>query len=232
MHKKILNEWKKVGIKYFWGDFLDSRFYICHLISKKKSKVILDIGCGAGVILNSANSEFKIGVDGDMASLRAAQNIYHNFNLIQSDVRFLPFKNEFFQDVLAVHIISQLATESDRKKVSDEIIRITKAGGNVIISGSNRRSKFFAPTHSNEQRLSYLHYSESLEYFEKKFKMTTTIGYGAYSKFIMGFLKRCVYWLPEGLIDSLQIEKILYQILGSKKFLKDGRSYVMIGEKE
>lgn len=230
MHKKILNEWKKVGIKYFWGDFLDSRFYVCHLISKKKLDVILDIGCGAGVILNFANSKLKIGLDADLPSLRAAKLRYNNFDLIQADVRFLPLKDAFFHDVLASHIISPLESSMDRKKVCDEISRIMKKDGQVIIIGSNRQSKFFSSTHTKEQRFSYLHYSEIFEYMKKKFDMDV-VGYGPYSKIIMGLIKRIIYWLPEKISEYIGIEKLIFRLLKSKTFLKNGRSYIMICKK-
>lgn len=231
MFKEVLNEWKKVGFQYFWGDYLDSRFYVAYIISKKKSDLILDIGCGAGVLLHFANSKFKIGIDGDWDSLKAAHNLYPNLNLIHGDVRYLPFRDEHFKNVLAIHIISALENNSDRELVCKEIYRILKINGDVIIVGSNRRSKYFKTTHSNEQRLSYPHHSEILEYLKNKFEVCIE-GYGAYNKYIMAGLRRIVYFFPVNIVSIFGIEKFLFKILRSNKFLKNGRSYIITCKKK
>lgn len=231
MFKEVLEEWKKVGFKYFWGDYLDSRFYIANLISKKKSELILDIGCGAGVLLRYANSKFKIGVDSDYASLRAGHTLYPSLNLIQADVRYLPFRDEYFENVLAIHIISAIGNKNDRELVCNEINRILKIGGDVIIVGSNRRSKHFRSTHSNEQRLSYPHYSEILDNLKNNFEVSIE-GYGSYSRYIMAIIKRIVYSLPVKIINTWGVEEFFFKILRSREFLKDGRSYIIICKKK
>jgi len=126
LNKTIYNLWKKVGINYFWGDLYDSRFYIAQLISKKNIECILDIGCGAGVLLHFAKAQLKIGIDLSLESLIAAKKIHEEkMELIQSDVRFLPFKDDFFTNILAMHIISAFdKSKSDRIKCMSEIQRI------------------------------------------------------------------------------------------------------------
>ena len=227
----MLNEWKKVGFQYFWGDYLDSRFYVASMISKKKSDLILDIGCGAGVLLHFANSKFKIGIDGDWASLKAAHSLYPSLNLIQADVRYLPLKDNFFDNALAIGIIPALENKKEREFLCNEIHRILNFGGKVIIMGSNRRSKHFKSTHTAEQMFSYPHHSEMLEHLKNNFEVNIE-GFGPYSKYIMAILKRIVYAFPTKIVTMFGIERFTFKILRSKRFLKHGRSYIITCKKK
>ena len=227
MNKTIYNLWKKVGINYFWGDLYDSRFYIAQLISKKNIECILDIGCGAGVLLHFAKAQSKIGIDLSLESLIAAKKIHEDkMELIQGDARFLPFKDDFFTDILAMHIISAFdKSKSDRIKCMSEIQRISSNTCEIVITGANRRSRHFKNIYSDEYNEMYLHYSEVVDFFKKSFKVDV-IGYGSFSRKIMYPLK-LVYKIPEIIVDMLKIEDVIFYFLKSKRFLKDGRSYIV-----
>ena len=43
MHRRVYEIWKNIGLKYFWGDKFDSRFYIAFLIENNKKENIVDI---------------------------------------------------------------------------------------------------------------------------------------------------------------------------------------------
>jgi len=217
-------------MKYFWGDPFDSRFYITYLISKEKKDVILDIGCGAGVLLHFANASFKIGIDYSFESLLAAKKIDSKLELISGDARNLPFKDEFFSNILAIHIISAFLKKDDRKKTCKEIKRIASKNSKILIVGSNRRSKHFKKTHSLENRLSYPHYEEILDMFKNNCRVSLE-GYGPFSK-IMMFPFKIIYKIPEKIAENFMIERLLFRLLRSKKYLKDGRSYIMVCERE
>ncbi len=51
------------------------------------------------------------------------------------------------------------------------------------------------------------------------------------SKIIMYPLKKILFKIPEKIIDLLKIENLLFRYLKSKRYLKNGRSYVMICKK-
>lgn len=218
--------WKKAGIKYFWGDPFDSRFYITHLVSKEKVDVLLDIGCGAGVLLHFANASFKIGIDYSFESLKAGKKIDPQLELISGDVRYLPFKDEFASNILAIHIISAFMEKDDRKKTCNEIKRIASKNSKILIAGSNRRSKHFEKTHSIENRFSYPHYEEIVDSFKNDFQVNIE-GFGPFSKFVM-FPFKIIYKIPEKIAENFMIERFLFRLLRSKKYLKEGRSYVMV----
>ena len=75
MFRKVIDFFNIVGMKHFWGDYFDSRFLIANIISKEKNSYILDIGCGAGVLLHLSNSKNKIGIEIEFNVLKQAQKL-------------------------------------------------------------------------------------------------------------------------------------------------------------
>ena len=63
MIRQVYDTFMKVDPSSFWRNWFDSRFYIAYLSSKFNSKLVLDIGCSAGVLLNFTQAEQKIGLD-------------------------------------------------------------------------------------------------------------------------------------------------------------------------
>ena len=226
MHKKIYEVWEKGNLNFFWGDFFDSRFYIAHLLKNKHSEVLLDIGCGQGILSYFSSSSFKIGVDNSSSSLKNAKELDPKMQLIQCDVRFLPFKNNYFKLILAVQIISAIGNKHNRLLLCNEIKRIAHKKCEIIIAGANRQSKYYKKNNSDEERNSYLHYTELFDFFKQDFKINVE-GYGPYSKFIM-YPFKIIYKLPDSISKFLKLDEFMYGFLRSKKFLKDGRSYVMM----
>jgi len=217
--------WKKVGLNYFWGDLFDSRFFIAYLIEKNKVKCLVDIGCGAGVLLHFAKSEVKIGLDISLESLKAAQKLDPSLQLIHADSRYMPFRNSFCDTILAMHIISALEKKTDQLKIMNEIIRISKNNTKILITGANRRSKYFKKIYSDEYNENYLHYSEIIKFF-KNYCRNEIEGYGPFSREFM-FPIKFVYKIPDKVIELLKIDQMIFRLLKSKKYLKDGRSYVI-----
>lgn len=228
MHKKVYNLWKEKGTKYFWGDLLDSRFYIAYLVSKWKDEMVLDVGCGTGILLHFSKAKLKIGLDLSLDSLKVAKDMNDpNMELIQADSKFIPLKSNKFSKILAIYIISSLheGDEEGRRKVMSEIKRLSSEKAEVLIAGANRTSKFFKKKYSEELNQSYTRFPEIVDFFKDDF-MVNVEGYGAFSKPVM-FLLRFIYKMPEKFVENCGIEKVLFKILKSKKFLIDGRSYII-----
>jgi len=231
MNKKILNMFKKVGMEYFFGDFFDARFYVAELLSRKKTKVVLDIGCGAGVLLNCANSSLKIGLDSSFESIKKAKILNPKMELIQGDATQLPFKNNYFSNIIAMHLIPvvHILQGDDWLKSANEIKRIATKNCEIILTGANRMSKHFEKTHSLEDRKKYLTYQEQVDFFKNGFDVLVE-GYGPHSKKIMYPLK-IICKIPDRITESLRINRLLFRFLRSKRYLKNGRSYVIICKK-
>jgi len=227
MHKKILKLFEKTDMKYFWGNYFDSRFYIGDLVSKKKTPTILDIGCGCGIFLYLSKASWKIGLDLSFESLQTAKKIDPTFDLICADATNLPFKNDYFTYIIAVQILAELKKANiDWKKGMNEIIRIAKREkSEIIFSGNNRASRHFKK-YDLDSRKKYLTYKEQLKLLKDKNEISI-VGFDPHSKAIMYVLKKVFYNIPEKIVEAFYIEKLIHRILRSKRFLKEGRSYII-----
>ncbi len=222
--KKVYECWQKVGMKYFWGDLFDSRFYIAYLISRRKIDIILDIGCGAAVLLHFANAPLKIGIDYSPASLKKAKELDPKIELIRGDARCLPLRNNTFGTILSIFSFTEFQSKEDWLRMSTEVKRVSKTNCEIIIAGANRTSKHFQKTHDMQSRQDYLHYQDLMKLF-KDFDVKVE-GYSPHSKVLMYPLK-ILFKVPDKILEILMIENLLYCLLRSKRYLKDGRSYVM-----
>jgi SAM-dependent methyltransferase len=227
LHKKIFDIFKKIGLNHFYGDFFDSRFYISYLLSKRQLKNILDIGCGVGVLLEAAPNCFKVGTDISFESLINGKRLNKNIEYVQCDAQFLPFKNECFSTVTAMHLFPVINIHGgDWKLAIKEVKRITSKHSEVLITGANRTSRHFQTTHRLEDRRKYLKHVEQTKEFEDKFEVSLE-GWGPHSKIIM-FPFKLIYKIPDFINEKFGIEKLLYRISKSEKYLEDGRSYLII----
>ena len=227
MHKKIFEMFEKNGLKHFYGDFFDSRFYVSHLLSKKKIKNMLDIGCGLGVILHVAPDCFKVGIDTSFESLKDAKKLNRKIEFVQGDARFLPFKDNYFTSITAMHLFPVIHNlGGDWKQSVNEVKRISSKNCTIFITGANRPSRHFKKTHTKEHREKYLKHTEQVKEFQEQFEISLE-GYGPHSKYLM-YPFKIIYNIPDSLSEKLGIEKLLFRIAKSKKYLKDGRSYVII----
>ena len=226
MFRKVIDFFNIVGMKHFWGDYFDSRFLIADIISKEKNSYILDIGCGAGVLLHLSNSKNKIGIEIELSALKQAQKLDNSINFIQADANHLPLKNNFCDLVLTMHLFPVMKTAGvDWKNAISEINRISTKNSNILIAGDNRMSKHFERTHSLEHRKSYLKYNEIINELQKYFSLDVE-GYGPYSNIFM-YPFKILFKFPDYFLEKFKIEIIIFNLLKSKNFLINGRSYII-----
>lgn len=143
MSKIIFNKYYRRAPDYHWGQishnpfqfnaYVMARYQQVVKLIPQNSRRILDIGCGDGVLLwlVSRKSSAKLyGVDLNQKSLNyAAAKI--NAKLIKAQAEKLPFKNNYFDTVIATEIIEHL----DRpEKLLLEARRVLKRGGRIIIT--------------------------------------------------------------------------------------------------
>lgn len=228
MNKKILDEFKKIQMSGFWGNYFDVRFFIGNYIFKNKSQILLDIACGTGILLSIANSKKKLGVDISLESLLQAKKLNSDLELINADATMLPFQNDIFDRVLGVQIFPDLKRLGiDWKKALDELIRVSN--NEIILSGNNRMSK-----HHNwrtlEDRENYLTYSEQVNLLKKYFKIKG-FGYDPHPKWLMYPIKKIILKIPNSVSEKLRMDEIIYTFLRSKRYFKNGRSYLILGYK-
>ena len=227
MHRQILQTWKKIGMmEYFWGDYFDVRFYVASLLAKNHKEILLDVGCGSGILLHNAPASFKIGVDYSLKFLKKARELDQNLQLICCDVKHLPLRNDFFSNVIGTHIVSSFNTQEERIQVCNEIQRVTSNDCEIILTGATRLSKHFEDIYSSEKRKNYLRHLDLQEYF-KGFEISA-FGYGDYSRKTFFLVKKLFYALPEKFVEVLGIENMIFKKLISEKSIESGRSYILI----
>ncbi len=114
---------------------------ILDLLKPRQGEIILDAGCGTGIFTLDILSfgPYVIGLDISQPMLiRAAQKAKaYPFQIILADMSNLPFQDSSFDKVVSV---TALEFTKDAKSVVNELFRVTKKGGLIIVTTLNSRS--------------------------------------------------------------------------------------------
>ncbi len=109
---------------------------------------VLDLGCGPGNFtrrfadaMRGASTSLTVGVDRSAPMLRQARGLQYNpggdgLRYIQADANHLPFADACMD---RVHCAAALHLFSEPDRAVRELVRVTKAGGLIVISGFERR---------------------------------------------------------------------------------------------
>jgi ubiquinone/menaquinone biosynthesis C-methylase UbiE len=108
-----------------------------HLDVRPKNR-ILDVGCGAGNILERfpANERFGLDLSPYMVR-RAKERLGSEVSVIEGNAESLPFGNATFDRVIASGLLSHVLHP---EAVIPELKRVTKPGGKIVISISIEES--------------------------------------------------------------------------------------------
>ena len=121
---------------YFCRQSFDQRYEkITELLRSADQKQILDVGCGPGLF--SARLALKnrvVGIDLSHQMLRLAGR---DLNAVQGDAFSLPFQNHSFDVVMSIEVLQHLSKPECFLK---EMARVTKSGGQMILSSLNDAS--------------------------------------------------------------------------------------------
>lgn len=111
----------------FWMKILKER--------SKHAKKILDVGCSDGSRLTHLDKKAKLfGVDYSKNAISIGQKKYKNIKLFFGDAEKIPFTDSYFDLVYTAYTIEHLENPD---KVIDEMIRVTKKNGLLVIVGPN-----------------------------------------------------------------------------------------------
>lgn len=149
--KQIKREILEIDPKRWWGDDFDVRFFLISKINNIRNKKILDVGGGIGIILSKLDkNNTRINLDLAFDDLIICKN--RNDKSIENIcgvMTHLPFKDEFFDCVIAANIL-EIGKEIDLKsedkilnsfptinETIKEIQRITKNNGKVFFTTPN-----------------------------------------------------------------------------------------------
>lgn len=130
-------------------------------LNPQKDEKIMDLGCGTGYylfLLSSLPVDLNLtGFDHDKKALDEARNSLRNkkINFVLGDSHKLPFKENFFDKIVASEVLEHL---EDDQKALKEIYKILKPNGILVISTpSINYPLFWDPINWLLQRLFNIH---------------------------------------------------------------------------
>jgi arsenite methyltransferase len=129
---------------------LKEREKLLNLIQWSGKELVLDVGCGRGLMLIGAakrlSSGRAIGIDlwqqQDQANNSPSatqtnariEDVASRVEVKTADMRELPFSENHFDVIISNWTIHNLDDEADRQKTLNEIIRVLKPGGIVVLA--------------------------------------------------------------------------------------------------
>lgn len=147
-----ISEWKISSMEHYnalakgydelYGDEQQRKIdFILKELDLKDKNIILDIGCGTGILLENIYDKNKVFVEVDISE-KMLKEIWKKFKdepnvlLIQADADNLPFRSKIFEAIFAITLIQNLPNP---KVTLREIKRVSKEGAHMIASGLKRK---------------------------------------------------------------------------------------------
>jgi ubiquinone/menaquinone biosynthesis C-methylase UbiE len=124
-HQKSYYNRKSVWSKNYWNKDQESRANETLKLLPTNAKSVLDLGCGGGIITEKLKQKSNFVVGLDIARLPLESLREKDIAVTQADSLNLPFSDGSFDLIVATELIEHL-TNSGRKKVLREIVRVTK----------------------------------------------------------------------------------------------------------
>ena len=102
------------------------------VLSLDINSLVLDVGCGNGRNLNINKKITILGCDKnyEFCNISNKKNNY----IVQADNLNLPYKDNMFDAIMSIAVIHHFSTHSRRIKAINELLRITRIGGLILIS--------------------------------------------------------------------------------------------------
>ncbi|XVE55435.1 hypothetical protein DITRI_Ditri03aG0158400 [Diplodiscus trichospermus] len=102
------------------------------LESLPSGSLILDAGCGNGKYLGLNSRCYFIGCDISPPLIKICADKGHE--VLVADAVNLPYRTNFGDAAISIAVLHHLSTENRRKKAIEELVRVVKKGGLVLIT--------------------------------------------------------------------------------------------------
>jgi ubiquinone/menaquinone biosynthesis C-methylase UbiE len=122
---------------------------VLNTIPWRGDELVLDVGCGRGLLLSGAAHRLRsgkaIGIDlwvpgaltGNVpqSAARNAQleGVIDRVELIKGDVRCLPFASDCFDVAVSNFVLHEVDSRAEREQMLKEMVRVIKPGGRVAL---------------------------------------------------------------------------------------------------
>ncbi len=114
---------------------------IHELLNPKPEEKVLDAGCGTGIFtldfLAAGDQVVGLDISGPMLSLAGKKTAGYPFFKVRGDMLHLPFKDNSFDKAVSITALEFIA---DAKSAVDELFRVTRPGGCVVVATLNSLS--------------------------------------------------------------------------------------------
>jgi len=142
-------DWSK-NTQDFWNSPSEEAYFLVNRWKGKDYKSFLDLGCGLGRhSLLFAQNEFKVNAfdlsEEAVTNVRKRSielGLSQNMVFVAGDMKELPYKDEFFDCILAYHVISHTDTQGI-KQILRELTRVLRKGGEVYITLCSKKAWSF-----------------------------------------------------------------------------------------
>lgn len=103
------------------------------------SGLILDIGCGTGVLARRLSQEgyHVAGLDSSLGMLKVMVKTTNDGMSVHGNALHLPFRSESFDLVVCVAVLHHIADAEEVADTISEMVRVAKVGGKVLIWDHN-----------------------------------------------------------------------------------------------
>ena len=102
------------------------------LSSLPSGSLVLDAGCGNGKYLGLNRYCFFIGCDISPSLIKICADREHE--VLVADAVNLPYRTGFGDAAISIAVLHHLSTENRRRKAIEELVRVVKKGGLVLIT--------------------------------------------------------------------------------------------------
>lgn len=161
-----------------WGKIIE------FINSLQSGTTILDAGCGNGRNMNLRDDCKFIGFDNSIGQINIC--IEKGLNVFQSSNLDIKLENNSIDNIISIAVIHHFATEERRLKAIEELIRVCKIGGKILIYVWAKEQERFKNNNNQDQLISWN--------IKKEFNNNTTEIYDRYYHlFINGELERLCY---------------------------------------
>ena len=183
-------------------------------------KMVLDVGCGTGygVKICSETAKYVVGMDYNISAIKYCNDNFAlgNNSFLNSNALLLPFRTQSFDIAITFQVIEHI---SDSKKFIDELKRVVKPSGLIIISTPNVadsvKGNIGNPFHINE-----MGYDDLADLLRKSFESFNIFGHTYKSQgTLMNLIRKLpLYKLGAKFRRSNIVKKQVSKTLGMTKF--------------